>query len=262
MQKQLAKHYEEGIKAIGNRETIGCFLQGSQNYGLDTKKSDVDSRLLILPTLNDLAMNKKPISTTHIMDNEEHIDLKDIRLFIQNLKKQNMNSLEILFTKYKIVNEKYEDLWNILIQKREEIAFLNPYAAVRSMQGIAHSKIRYLKKPTEGKKELIEKIGYDPKQLHHLLRIEEYLDRYMKGKESYEECLISKKSDYLKYIKTNILPIEAVDQIAEQALTHINAMSEAAKEKYYKISNFKILEFLDNIQYFFIKRGIEKEINF
>lgn len=260
IENRLKEQYTEGMKDYLGYDNIGCFLQGSQNYNLDTDQSDIDSRLIVAPSLYNLAMNIKPISTTYIMSNNEHVDIKDIRLFIQNLKKQNMNSLEILFTKYKIINEEYEDLWNALIQKREEIAFLNPYVAVRSMQGVAHSKMKYLKKPTEGKKELIEEIGYDPKQLHHLLRIEEYLERYMKGEESYEECLISKKSDYLKYIKTNILPIETVDQIAEQTFMHINSMSESAEKKYSKMPDFTILDFLNDIQYSFIKRGIGKEL--
>ena len=43
------------------------------------------------------------------MENNEHIDVKDIRLMFDNFKKQNINFLEILFTKFGIVNEKYLD---------------------------------------------------------------------------------------------------------------------------------------------------------
>jgi hypothetical protein len=48
--------------------------------------------------------------------------------------------------------------------------------------------------------EWLDKFGYDPKQLSHLLRVSEYLDRYIVG-EPYNECLLTKQADYLKAIK-------------------------------------------------------------
>ena len=46
----------------------------------------------------------------------------------------------------------------------------------------------------------IEKFGYDPKQLHHALRLREFLTRYIDG-ESYADCLISKQREYLRNVK-------------------------------------------------------------
>ena len=40
----------------------------------------------------------------------------------------------------------------------------------------------------------IDKYGYDPKQLHHIVRIHEFLERYIDG-ESYEDCLKSKMKE-------------------------------------------------------------------
>ena len=48
--------------------------------------------------------------------------------------------------------------------------------------------------------EWINKYLYNPKQLHHLLRVEEYIERYING-ESYEKCLQSKMPDFLKQVK-------------------------------------------------------------
>lgn len=42
-------------------------LYGSQNYQLDTENSDVDSKMLVIPTLDDLIRGTM-ISYEHIMD--------------------------------------------------------------------------------------------------------------------------------------------------------------------------------------------------
>ena len=101
--KQLWRHYNEALKLYPEDRIVGVFCQGSQNYGLDFEGSDIDTKCIITPTFEEIAMNKKPVSTTHVLDNNEHLDAKDIRLYIQTFKKQNLNFLEILFTPYKII---------------------------------------------------------------------------------------------------------------------------------------------------------------
>lgn len=77
---------------------VGLFLQGSQNYNLDYEGSDIDTKAIMLPSFSDFVLNAKPLSTTHIMENNEHVDFKDIRLMFDCIKKQNVNFVEILFT--------------------------------------------------------------------------------------------------------------------------------------------------------------------
>ena len=81
----IEKHIMEATSMFPESRIVGVFLQGSQNYGLNTKDSDVDTKCILVPTFNDIALNKKPISTTHVLDNNEHLDLKDIRLYIETL---------------------------------------------------------------------------------------------------------------------------------------------------------------------------------
>ena len=78
---RVREHYNEALTYFPEDRIVGIFLQGSQNYGLATPQSDVDTKLIVTPTFRDIAMNRKPVSTTHIRANEEHIDFKDIRLF-------------------------------------------------------------------------------------------------------------------------------------------------------------------------------------
>ena len=99
-----------------NLELFGLFIQGSQNYGLDIYtdeyKSDIDTKAIVIPSLEDVVLNKKPISTTHILYNNEHLDIKDIRLYFNNFKKQNINFIEILFACAKYINPEYKDLYD------------------------------------------------------------------------------------------------------------------------------------------------------
>ena len=122
VKQSLYAHYKESLEYFDKRNIVGLFLQGSQNYGLAYENSDVDTKLIVLPNFNEIAFNKKPVSTTHIRENEEHIDFKDIRLYMQTFRKQNLNFLEILFTPYKIVNPDYAPYWDVLINHREDIA--------------------------------------------------------------------------------------------------------------------------------------------
>ena len=93
--KRVKEHYNEALEYFPEDKIVGIFLQGSQNYQLDTEFSDVDTKLIIVPTFTEIAMNKQPLSTTHVRENDEHIDFKDIRLYINTFRKQNINFLEI-----------------------------------------------------------------------------------------------------------------------------------------------------------------------
>ena len=78
VRKRVNEHYGEVISLGYN--VVGVFLSGSQNYNLQYEDSDVDTKAILLPSFEDFCLNRAPISTTHICKNNEHIDLKDIRL--------------------------------------------------------------------------------------------------------------------------------------------------------------------------------------
>lgn len=72
--KRVREHLEEAFEHFPEDRVVGIFLQGSQNYGLEIPGSDVDTKLIVTPTFKDIAMNHKPVSTTHVRANEEHTD--------------------------------------------------------------------------------------------------------------------------------------------------------------------------------------------
>ena len=91
---RLKEHYKAAAALIPEDRIVGIFLLGSQNYGMATEKSDVDTKCLIVPSLEDIIFNKQPLSTTHILPNDEYIDIKDIRLIFNNFRKQNINYID------------------------------------------------------------------------------------------------------------------------------------------------------------------------
>ena len=140
---KVSDHLNEIETIIPKDHIVGIFYQGSGNYGLDYEDSDVDTKCIVTPEFKEIALAQKPLSTTHIRKNEEHIDLKDIRLYIQTFRKQNLNFLEILFTPYYLFpseNDSIQKEWNRLVKHREEIAHYDMVRSVKSMMGIASEK--------------------------------------------------------------------------------------------------------------------------
>lgn len=258
--ERLQDHYEEALGYFPEERIVGIFLQGSQNYGLQIEGSDVDTKLVITPTFEDIAMNKKPISTTHVRENDEHIDFKDVRLMLQTFKKQNMNFLEILFTEYKIINPRYAEAWGELVKYREEISHLNTFNAVKAMKGVALEKFHAMEHRYPAKIEIIDRMGYDPKQLHHLLRVEDYLQRYIAGV-SYEECLRPADVDYLKEVKMGKYTLEEARAVGKAAMAHIEEMCEPfTKESEFNVSNERAETILDIAQYEIMRLSVMEEL--
>jgi hypothetical protein len=182
----------------------------------------VDTKLIVVPTFKDIALNRKPVSTTHFRANMEHIDLKDIRLYIETFRKQNVNFLEILFTDYFAVNPLYFDEWARLVQNREEIAHMNPYRAVKAMKGVAMEKFHAMEHPYPTKLDIINKYGHDGKQTHHLIRIDDFITRFIAG-EPYVDCLKPTKGliDELQAYKRQEIPLEVARKRANEVLEHV-----------------------------------------
>lgn len=264
IQSKVTKHLQDVIKEYPFSQVFGIFYVGAANYGLDTEKSDVDTRVLIVPTLKDLVCNIKPLSKTIIRENGEHIEIRDIRLVLQNFKKQNINSLEILFTKYKIINKKYQGFWEVLTHHAENICYLNPTAAIKCIQGMSIQKFRQLERISKTRENIVKTYLYDPKELYHLLRLEEFLAKYVKREEPYESCLCSQKATFLQDLKSNknLPTLDEARQMAEIAMNNINHISDTTNPR--EITNTIAVhcanKALDGVQYDIIESSLFSEI--
>jgi len=146
------------------------WIYGSQNYWLDIYtdeyKSDVDYKAVCVPTLRDLVNNSKPISTSYEFE-WWLIDLKDIRVWTETLVKCNPAYIETLFTEHCIYTRDYEyiidERWNLV---EEMWVFL-----LKACYGMILEKEKAFSHPYPSIKDKIDKYWYDPKQLHHIIRL-------------------------------------------------------------------------------------------
>ena len=259
--KRVREHYEEALQHFPKHQIVGCFLQGSQNYGLDYEGSDVDTKLIVVPSFADICLNRKPISTTHVRENNEHIDLKDVRLYMETFRKQNLNFLEILFTPYFSINSLYYDQWERLMQNREAIAHMNPYRAVKSMKGVALEKFHAMEHRYPTKADIIDKYGHDGKQTSHLIRVDDYLTRYIAG-EDYESCLYPTPSLVPRILayKNQEIPLEEARAEAREVLAHTEAIADEFCAKHADEENVDCRMLLEDVSYNIMKIATLKEL--
>lgn len=260
--KRVDDHYIEALGHFHRNQVVGCFLQGSQNYGLDYEGSDVDTKLIVVPSFKDICLNTKPVSTTYVRANDEHTDWKDVRLYMETFRKQNLNFLEILFTDYFVVNSTYWDQWMRLVHQREEIAHMDPFRAVKSMKGIALEKFHAMEHKYPSKVEIIDAYGYDGKQVSHLLRVDDYLTRYIAG-ESYESCL-RPSSDLvpriMDYKMLDRIPLEEARAEAKEVLAHAEAIADAFCAQHSDQEDPAMRELLEDVSYNIMKIAVEREL--
>lgn len=230
---RLQEHYDYLIGQ--GHEVVAIFLQGSQNYDLDlyTEEymSDIDSKAIILPTFDDFLLNKKAFSYTYILDNEEHIDTKDIRVMCEMLKKENISYVELLYTDFKIINPEYCDIINALLEYKDKIVDINKNQFLRCILGMAMEKRKALTHPYPSIIDKINKFGYDPKQLHHLVRLREFIERYVSG-EQIKECYKTKQKEYLLNLKLgkdkngNLLSLQEAKLLADKTINEIKLIKD------------------------------------
>lgn len=184
---KLEVHKQKVINEYGEENILGVFLYGSQNYNLDTPNSDVDTKAIIIPTFYDLC-HATPVSREIHFENGEHCEVKDIREIVKMFKKQNINFLEILYTKYCWINPKYQALWDeYFVCHKEAISHYDPQKALASICGQALHTIK--QNPTDGKK------------IANSLRLIHFLNKYLAGA-SYQSCIVlsnDKREELLKF---------------------------------------------------------------
>lgn len=251
-------------------EIVFLALQGSQNYGLDVYDenymSDVDTKAVVLPSFEDFVYNRQPVSETIVLENNEHIDVKDVRVMFEMFRKMNISYIELLFTKFKIINPKYEDIIKELFKQREEVASINRNQFLRCIAGMSMEKVKALCHPYPNLIEKINKYGFDGKQLSHCVRLEEFIDRFTKG-ESLEECYKTNKKDELINLKKNlnkqgtkILDVDTATLMCNQANSETRScMLRNVTEK--DIINQKGIDILNKVKFNLLERKFREDIN-
>lgn len=225
--KRVKEHYCELIKR--GYDVFLVSLYGSQNYGLDlyteTYKSDIDTKAIIIPSINDVFLGKQPISHTIELENGEHIDVKDIREMFRCYRKQNINFVETLFTDFYVVNPLYETEVRRLLDNRELIASYDWNATLSCIMGMCFEKEKKLLYQAPATEKLLEKFGYDPKQFHHILRMKYFLIKLLNGN-TYKDCLTPTDRDLLLETKEGKFSKDEAILLARKTTEEVKALRD------------------------------------
>lgn len=149
--KRLRKHLDLVLESYPKDRVIAIALQGSQNYGLATETSDVDSKAIIAPSFNQLLDLEKETNRVIPLDSrfpkEDQVTILDARHFFSLVGKSNPTMLELLFTPYLLVNDKYKDAVIDLFTDtldREIIANASTFRTMAACTGVMHSEYKRL----------------------------------------------------------------------------------------------------------------------
>lgn len=161
-----------------NRKVSFKALVGSHNYNLQIESSDKDYKTFFLPSFEDLYSGEK--YSKSITSDTEDIEYHDIRKLPDMLWKSNVNFLEVLFS---MEVYKYDELYDKLRSKREEIARMNLPYLYDACMGMFNKKYKEFKRDIVYKdescvvpmKQQVEKVY---KHAMSALRILDFLERY------------------------------------------------------------------------------------
>lgn len=260
IQNRVQEHYNELKKIIPEERIVGVFLQGSQNYGCHYAGSDVDTKAIVLPHFEDFVLGNKPLSTTYVLDNDEHIDIKDVRVMFENIKKQNVNFVEILFTKYNVMNPMYEKLFTPMWWNREEIGRYNMYAALNCMCGMVMEKHKALCHPYPATAHKIEKWGYDGKQLQHMFRIRDFMEDFIRG-DLYEDCLHVHNPEEQVLIKTNKrYSLDEAKFEADMLVEYTKELKDEYMRENINYVNTNVEDIMSQVLFDLLARGFKDEV--
>ena len=103
-----------------------------------------------------------------------------------------------------MLNPLYEEQIQRLFDARESIGRYDVKAALNCICGMAYEKEKALCHPYPTLVDKIEKYGFDGKQLSHILRLDDFMRKYIQGI-SYKECLTPTSPEFLLNVKRNKL---------------------------------------------------------
>lgn len=245
-------------------EVVGVFLQGSQNYNLDYENSDIDTKAILLPSFYDFLFNKKQISHTIELDpSKEHVDIKDIRLMMQNFRKQNINFVEVLFTKYRFMNPKYEKLFQPMFENRERIARYDQYKTLNSVAGMSMEKFKAMEHPYPTLIHKIEEFGFDGKQISHIERLNNFIKKYVNGV-PYEFCMNIEPEirQHLIDVKTNRkYSLKEARIIAKQICDETYSISKEWQSKNEKFIDEEVEKIMEDVMLSIFKLRFKEELS-
>lgn len=215
---------------------------GSHNYNLNTPSSDVDYKIFVAPTFDDLYFGKE--FKNSIIGETADYAIHDIRKMTHLFEKANINFLEVLFSNSCDIskdNRTTQILLQEIFNMRDDIAQMNLPYLYNACVGMHYEKRNNVLKGTAGTQHLVDKFGYDTKQALHSLRVLDFLRRFANNQfTDFKDAIWYNTGhptrDYYFEVKDGKYTLEQYYQHATNLLTVI-------EEKYkdtYRLMDFNI----------------------
>ena len=265
------KHYErvgEWCKEQPGKPTPWVtMLYGSQNYGLDSAESDVDTKTMLLPSFPMVCLNGKRISTEVVMDDGSLDNCKDFREMFGNYLKGNINFVETLYTRHFAFTELYYPEFEELRAQRDLLANAQPQKLMHMACGMARQKYAAFDKAFEGKKEVLAKYGYDPKQLHHLVRLFHFMKTF-RHTLNFEEALLcchpqrnKETYDFVMSFKLTPYPLALAEKMKYEYMRRVEALCDNASLMPEDQGYEDAKAFLDGLTVRLMEKHLRKELD-
>lgn len=257
----LRKVFEHAEAVDQYCEKIGAIrvmtgLYGSQNYGLATETSDVDTKSIIIPKLDDWLWSTEG-DTNHVitMPDGSHAELKPVVGMFKQFMKGNINFLEMLYTPYIDIACGWEWLYNDLIDNADNIARHNMYkqASVwfgyidQMMNRTFRCSLNSTRNPETNKDEqgYDYTLHYNPKALMNALRLKETFIRWFEFHRPFDEAIdMGDFYDELLAVKGGSMSYEYAQQLISDMDKWVVKMREWVHQHYTDKEVF-------NVEYYF-----------
>lgn len=186
---KVREHHNSAIRS--HDRVLFTGLYGSQNYKTDLPTSDVDTKVIILPSFYSMVFGTANTVRERHMDDGSISNVMDLVSFSRNIMKGSINFVEILFTDYFLVEEDGVEIWAWLRNNREALVRINPNGTLHACMGHIMRNFKEFQKHNEN----------EAKAVSNIARLASFMELYASGKTTYKECLTG-GSFYWKDIRT------------------------------------------------------------
>lgn len=199
-------------------------VAGSVNRNLNDENSDLDYKIFVLPSFEELYEGKVYKSFT--TSNEEDIEIHDIRKLEKLLYNSNLTYLELFFS----LNVKlygYEEILELFMM-REELPRINLKALYNSCLGMFNGQMKNLQKENSLMREsIINKYGYNTKKAMMAMHFLKFITKYYKTDFRYFGMSIwytDEERDFMLSIKNGAYNYDDIMKLLDEELKRAESL--------------------------------------
>lgn len=160
---------------LHNREIVFQSIAGSVNRNLNDENSDLDYKVFVLPTFEDLYESK--VYKNFTTSDEKDVEIHDVRKLEKLLYNSNLSYLELFFSQ-QIDTFGHKEIDELLLIK-EDLPKINLKSLYNSCLGMYNGQFKDLKNAnSELQKSIIDRYGYNTKKAMMAMHFLKFITSY------------------------------------------------------------------------------------